>query len=230
MPALRCCAWRCRAGALGPSRAALDAVYARGRPARVRGWAGAARRGRTVGAQGRGRHRARGAAGVGRLAEPQDSVSAAAAALTPAPPMRRRGGGRVVSARARDVRNWVHVCVHRCVRSSACVCVRTYARMRRMRSSVRVGVYVCACAQRRPSSGYHNAHVYSYMYACAHVHMYACARRMHLSARGRGRGRGRARGRGGSGGSTSCVSLRTLYIDVYLCMNVGTYGCILACL
>jgi hypothetical protein len=83
---------------LGPSRAALDAAalpvvgrrpspahawLARaGRPARGEGWAGAARRGRTVGAQGRAQQRARGAAGGGRLAEPQETVSAAAAALT----------------------------------------------------------------------------------------------------------------------------------------------------
>ncbi len=30
--------------------------------------------------------------------------------------------------------------------------------------------------------------------------------------------------------STNCVSLRTLYIDVYLYMNVGMHGCIIACL
>ncbi len=45
-------------------------------------WAGAARRGRTVGAQARARHRAHGAAGGGRVAEPGDFVSAPAAALT----------------------------------------------------------------------------------------------------------------------------------------------------
>ena len=136
---------RCRSSATAEPRARTAGAC--GRPARVKGWARAARRGRTVGAQVRGRHRARGAAGGGRLAEPQDSVSAAAAALTPAPPMRRRGVGRVVSARAPDVHDWVHVCVHMCVRGSACACMRTYARMRRMRSSVRVGVCVHACAR-----------------------------------------------------------------------------------
>ena len=30
--------------------------------------------------------------------------------------------------------------------------------------------------------------------------------------------------------STNCVSLRTFYIDVYLCMNVGMYGCRIVCL
>jgi hypothetical protein len=59
--------------------------------------------------------------------------------------MRRRGVGRVVSARAPDVHDWVHVCVHMYVRSSACVCVRTYARMRRMHPSVGVCVCVCVC-------------------------------------------------------------------------------------
>jgi hypothetical protein len=96
--------------ALGPSRAALDAAAAAlpvvgRRPSRARawlasrptgarsGWAGAARRGRTVGAQGRGQHRARGAAGGGRLAKPEGAVSAPAAALTLALPMRRRVAG-----------------------------------------------------------------------------------------------------------------------------------------
>ncbi len=85
----------CRA----PGRAALDAaaaalpVVGRGRATRAHGWrarptgarsgwAGAARRGRTVGAQGSAQLRARGAAGGGRLAEPEGTVSAAAAALT----------------------------------------------------------------------------------------------------------------------------------------------------
>jgi hypothetical protein len=98
---------------------------ARGRPARSPGRAGAARHSRTVGAQVRVQLRARGAAGGGRLAQPQETVSAAAAALPPAPPMRRRGVGRVVSARAPDVHDWVHVCVHMCVRSSARACIRT---------------------------------------------------------------------------------------------------------
>jgi hypothetical protein len=53
--------------------------------------------------------------------------------------MCRRGVGRVVSARAPDVHDWVHVCVHMSVRSSACVFVRTYARMRRMHPSLNRG-------------------------------------------------------------------------------------------
>ncbi len=59
---------------------------------------------RAVGAQVRVQHRARGAAGGGRLAEPEKTVSAPAAALTPGAPMRRRMGGRVVSARTRRAR------------------------------------------------------------------------------------------------------------------------------
>jgi hypothetical protein len=99
VPAPCCCAWRCRAGRWGRttrrwmrrrwrcrSSAAAEACAlmagARGRLARVRGWAGAARRGRTVGAQGGAHHRARGAAGGGRLAEPEATVSDHAAALT----------------------------------------------------------------------------------------------------------------------------------------------------
>ena len=50
-----------------------------------------------------------------------------------------------MSARAPDVHDWVHVCVRMCVRSTACVCVRTYARMRRMHPSVGVRVRVCVC-------------------------------------------------------------------------------------
>jgi hypothetical protein len=87
--------------ALGPHSAALDAAAAalpvvgrgraprthgwRARPTAARsGWARAARRGRTVCAQGGVQHRARGAAGGGRLAEPQETVSAP-------PPPRSRG-------------------------------------------------------------------------------------------------------------------------------------------
>jgi hypothetical protein len=82
-----------RRRALGRRRAALDAAAAalpvvgragaprahgwRLRLSRARwGWAGAARRGRTVGVQGGVQHRARGAAGGGRLAEPEETVSA----------------------------------------------------------------------------------------------------------------------------------------------------------
>ncbi len=85
-----------RGGADGVTRerGGADGVYARarrGRPGlRAAGGADgvyalsdgpkAARRRRTVGAQGRVEHRARGAAGGGRVAEVEDTVSAAAAA------------------------------------------------------------------------------------------------------------------------------------------------------
>jgi hypothetical protein len=46
-----------------------------------------------------------------------------------AAPMRRRGVGRVVSARAPDVHDWVHVCACICVYAAvhACVCVHMRA-------------------------------------------------------------------------------------------------------
>ncbi len=48
--------------------------------------------------------------------------------------------------------------------SSACVCVRTYARMRRLRSSVRVGVCVCVLSGgRRKTAIFHQGII---------VHMY----------------------------------------------------------
>jgi hypothetical protein len=96
-------------GALGPSRAALDAAAAvlpvvgrRPSPARAQLARAADRRASAVGrtppgaaarsgAQVGGRHRARGAAGGGRLAEPQVPVSAAAAARTR--PRRRADAG-----------------------------------------------------------------------------------------------------------------------------------------
>jgi hypothetical protein len=52
----------------------------------------------------------------------------------------------VSGARTRRARLGTCVCVRRCVRSSACVCMRTYARMRRLHPSAGVGVCVCVCA------------------------------------------------------------------------------------
>jgi hypothetical protein len=71
---------RCRS--LGAAEPRARMAGARGRPARGRGWPEPPGRGRTVGAQGRALHRDRGAAGGGRVAQPEDPVSAAAAALT----------------------------------------------------------------------------------------------------------------------------------------------------
>jgi hypothetical protein len=100
VPALRCCAKRCRAGALGPHCAvsnaaavALPVVGRRPSPARERLARAADRRAigggpeppgaaARLGAQGAVQHRARGAAGGGRVAEPEVPVSARAAALT----------------------------------------------------------------------------------------------------------------------------------------------------
>jgi hypothetical protein len=65
------------------SRRCRSSAAWRARPTGARsGWAGAARRSRTVGAQGRDQYRARGAAGGCRVAEPGVPVSAPAAALT----------------------------------------------------------------------------------------------------------------------------------------------------
>ncbi len=75
VPALRCCAWRCRAGALVPAPRGVGCggggvAGRRPRPSPARAWLARA------GAQGGVQHRARGAAGGGRLAEPQETVSA----------------------------------------------------------------------------------------------------------------------------------------------------------
>ena len=99
--------------------------------------------------------------------------------------------------------------VHPSVRVGACLCMssRACARERRRNTTARpldVCHHVCMC-------------------------MCACARGMHLSVGGRGRGRARARTRL-ERASTNCVSLRTFYIDVYLYMNVGMYGCRIVCL
>jgi hypothetical protein len=128
VPARRCCASAAAPGArsaprgvvcggvgvAGRGRAHLRVSGARGRPARFRGWAGAARHGRTVGAQVRVQHhRARGAAGSGRLAKPEGTVSAPAATLTrPADAPTR---GRAESgARARRARLGTCVCTYVC--------------------------------------------------------------------------------------------------------------------
>ncbi len=212
---------------VGRGRACARMAGARGRPARGRGRPEPPGAGRTVGAQGRVEHRARGAAGGGRLAEPEYTVSARAAALKPAPPMRRRSSGGS-SARALDVHDWVHVCVRMCVRSSACMRVRTYARMRRMHSSVRVRVCARVCA--RDVDLHLGILVHMCIIICTRACMYTCVRALVewiaacVGVRVRGRGRGlRERA------STNCVSLRTLHRCIFN-TNVGMYVCILVCL
>ena len=92
------------------------------------------------------------------------------------------------------------VCVRRCVRSSACVCVRTYARMRRMHPSVGVGVCVCVCVLsggRRKGATFHlgiTVHMYSIIVTRARMYTGLRALAECISACVRGRGRWRARG------------------------------------
>jgi hypothetical protein len=144
--------------------------------------------------------------------------------------MRRRGVGRVVSARAPDVHDWVHVCVRRCVHSSACVRMHTYARMRRMHPSVGVGVCVCVCVLsggRRATATFHQGIiVHMYIIIGARARMYTGMRALAECISARVGAGARA---AGARAFTNCVSLRTFYIDVYLYRNVGTYGCIMAC-
>ncbi len=78
--------------------------------------------------------------------------------------------------------------------------MRTYARMRRLRFSVRVGVCVRACVL---SGDLHlgiTVHMYSIIGTRAR--MYTCMRALAecISARAGVRGRGRGRARGGSAG------------------------------
>jgi hypothetical protein len=121
-----------------------------------------------------------------------------------------------VSARTPDVHDWVHVCARRCVRSTACVCVRTYARMRRMHPSVGVCVGVCVLSGgRRKGAIFHlGSTVHIEIIICTRARMYAGMRALVecISACVRGRARARA---AGARASTNCVSLRTFYIEVY---------------
>ncbi len=126
VPALRCCAAapgaRLRHAASDAAASALALPVSAGpspacaclQPAfdRARwGWVGAARRGCSVGAQVRGQHRARGASGGGRLAQPEVVVSAPAAALPrPADATRVAGGARTTRAPLGTC-----VCVHMCM-------------------------------------------------------------------------------------------------------------------
>ena len=107
-----------------------------------------------------------------------------------------------MSARAPDVHDWVHVCVHMCVRSSACACVRTYARMRRMHPSLGVGVCVCVCVLsggRRATATCHlgiTVHMYSIIGARARMYTGMRALAECISARVGARARAPARARG----------------------------------
>jgi hypothetical protein len=113
------------------------------------------------------------------------------------------------------------------VRVYAYECAHAQNASQRGRVRVRVRAERRAAQGGDLSSRYHSSHAYHYMYACAHVHMCACARIMHLSVRGRGRGRGRGR----SGRPLIvCHFVHFISMYIYLYLNVGTYGCKLACL
>jgi hypothetical protein len=219
VPALRCCAWRCRRCAAARGAAALGAGaeprgvgctgarsgVGRSRPARPHGW-----RAGTRAAPSSRRCRRRPTGRTSRHCECRRRRAQAA------PPMRRRGVGRVVSARAPDVHDWVHVCAciclyvavhaHVCIRMRACAdCVPACALRGRVRARWR--------RKGGPLSRYHKAHIYSYMYACAHVQMCACARRVHPSVRGRVYVRARR-----ERASTGC---HYVYVCLYVCVYVG---------
>jgi hypothetical protein len=149
--------------ALGRHHAALDAAAAAlpvvavgrapgawlgpaARPARVKGGAGAARRGRTGGAQVGTKHRARGAAGGGRLAQAEGTVSAPTAAF-PRPAECARAWR--ACARTRRAPLGTCVCVHMCVR---------------VRARGGSGLSLCA-----------SLCIYIFVfYACTYVQMYVC--------------------------------------------------------
>jgi hypothetical protein len=121
------------------------------------------------------------------------------------------------------------------VRVCAYVCAHAQNASQRARQGVRVRVR----AERRAArdGDLHQGitvHMHSIIGARARMYtgMRALAECFPACVRGRGRGRahgGSARA-AGARAFTNCVSLRTFYIDVYLYMNVGTYGCIMACL
>jgi hypothetical protein len=89
--------------------------------------------------------------------------------------MRRRLAGR----RALDVHHWVHMCSHMCVRSSACMCMHRYARMRRMHSSVGVRARDGGGAERWAAQGgdlHLDITMDMYKYVCAYARMHTCMR------------------------------------------------------
>jgi hypothetical protein len=139
---------RCRAGRWAAPRGVGcgggGVAGRRPRPTGARqGWAGAARRGRTVGAQARVEHRDRSAAGGGRLAQADCTVSAPAAALTR--PRRCADAWRAASgARTR-----------RCTTRYMCACICVYVAVHahvciRMRACAEcLPAWACACARWR---------------------------------------------------------------------------------
>jgi hypothetical protein len=123
---------RCRSSAAAEPRARM--ARARGRPARGRGGPEPPGGGRNGGVQGRVLLRARGAAGGGRLAQPQETVSA---------PDRRVSDGPAECARA-----WRPCARTRRTRLGPCVCAYVW-----MQQCVYVHTYVCLHAQNASQRG-----------------------------------------------------------------------------
>ncbi len=122
--------------------------------------------------------------------------------------------------------------VRMCVRSSACMCMRTYARVCRMHSSGCVRAYVRVRARRRERRAAQGGDlqigntVDMLQYVCTYARMYTCVRMLAkcISACAR------ACARGGSG-RPLCVSLCICtFVCMYVWMYVGIYVCMYECM
>ncbi len=123
----------------------------------------------------------------------------------------------------------VCICVYKlCVRMYAYVCAHAQNASQLGRRRVRVRVHTERRAA-RDGDLHLGITVHMYIIICTRARMNTCMRALVecISARvGVGAGVRARRERA----STYCVSLRTIYIDVYLYVNVGMYGCIIVCL
>jgi hypothetical protein len=85
---------------------------------------------------------------------------------------------------------------------------------------------VPACARARDGDLHLGITVHMHIMICTRARMYTCMRAL-VECISVGVGVGAGAGARRERASTNCVSLRTLYIDAYLYMNVGMYGCII---
>ncbi len=102
-------------------------------------------------------------------------------------------------------------CIPACASACACACAR--ARVR---------------ARARDGDPHQGITVHMYIIIGTRARMYTGMRALAECIPACVGGRRRARARRERASTTNCVSLRTFYIDGYLYMNVGTYGCIIA--